>query len=341
MCFTGIETAAAIAGLASAAVGTYGAVQSSNAQSKAAQAVADQNRVTTTAQNRAFQDRLLAQSQQGDNTFGAQVQGLQDRSLAAGQMRAGQESALAQQKAVLDAENAQAERIRAAGDEQAGTLLDQTSGRTLAQNQADAAARQAALADQPIAAISPDATDPNAGSSGSQDAYRRRMAQAATNIRSYGQKIADVGSYGQPVADVSNAIQGNKVGIMPGQVASQLLASGASTRLLPSRMAYQEATGLGGSADQIIQSRTQGLVDQASLQASNKIGLANLAQGDTNTIAANKAAQAKADADYQKSVGGIISGIGNLGMYGAGRFSQSTTPPVNADQFARLTSGIA
>ena len=82
-------------------------------------------------------------------------------------------------------------------------------------------------------------------------------------------------------------------------------------------------------------------MDQASLQASNKIGLANLAQGDTNTIAANKAAQAKADADYQKSVGGIISGIGNLGLYGAGRFSQSTTPPVDADQFARLTSGIA
>lgn len=314
-------TATLVAAGISAAVGTYGAYSSAQASKSAANAVAAQNQATTKAQNTAFDQRLTAQSEQGDAQYKTYLQEIADRSTNAQQLHAGQTKALSDQQQVIDAENRQQEAVRAAADQQAQGLLSSTSGQALSQGQQDAQARQEALLAGQVGKsdiASPDATDPNAGSTGSNAAYKQRMAQAATSIRDYGSKIATTGSYAQPISDIGSAIAANKVGIMPAAAASDLLKSGAGVRLLPSQLEYSQAGDIGSATDQLIQSRAQGALTLAGLKANDSTALATLGQSDTDTIAANKTAQAKADADYAKSVGNVISGIGNLGLYGAG-----------------------
>jgi hypothetical protein len=91
-------------------------------------------------------------------------------------------------------------------------------------------------------------------------------------------------------------------------------------RLLPTQLAYQGASSTGSALDQLLQSRGQGQRTVNSLVEGNAVTGANLQQSDANTLAANKTAQIKADTDYAKSVGNVISGIGNLGAYGAGYY---------------------
>ena len=57
-----------------------------------------------------------------------------------------------------------------------------------------------------------------------QAAGARRTAEAATNIRDYGSKIATVASYDAPVNTTDLAIQANKTGIMPAEVADRFAA---------------------------------------------------------------------------------------------------------------------
>jgi hypothetical protein len=85
-------------------------------------------------------------------------------------------------------------------------------------------------------------------------------------------------------------------------------------------VAYGAATGEGQTQLGLIGSRGQNALDAAGLSYGNAIDIANLGQSDATTLAANKAAQAKQDAAYQQSLGGIVSGIGNLGLYGAAMY---------------------
>jgi hypothetical protein len=82
-------------------------------------------------------------------------------------------------------------------------------------------------------------------------------------------------------------------------------------------VAYGAATGEGQTQLGLIGSRGQNALDAAGLSYGNATDIANLGQSDADTLAANKAAQAKQDAAYQQSLGGIVSGVGNLGLYGA------------------------
>jgi hypothetical protein len=157
-------------------------------------------------------------------------------------------------------------------------------------------------------------------------AIARRMGIAAANIRQYGGDIAKVASYGEPLSDVNLAIKGNQTNIMPTQEAAKLLASGSQIRLLPSQVAYTNATDYGGAVDQSIQQRAAGENTFAGLKFSNTTGGANLGQSDADTRAANIAAQAKADSAWQSQVAGLFSGIGNLGLYGAGRYGPAILP---------------
>ena len=306
---------------ASALVSVAGSAMSANAQANAASAIAAQNQATEQAQNAAFFQRNTAASAQTAAQLETMNQTMADRSAAATQMRQQQMQAQREQQQVLSAENTQAVNLRGTGDTQAQLLLGQTSGANLAAAQAASAAQGATLLGQ-AAPQGPAPTDPRAvsGDTTTQDATTRRLAEAAANVRSYGAKTAAVQSYNQPIADISQAVSANQYGIMPAQVADQLLRSGSSTRLLPSQVHYQNAGDLGQALDTLIQSRGQGAMNTAALTYGNAVDQANLGQSDATTIAANTAAQAKADAAYQASLGGLVSGIGNLGLYGAGYY---------------------
>jgi hypothetical protein len=324
-------TAAAISA-AAAAVGTgaslYGATQSSAAQSRAADAIRQQNQATSEAQQAAFNQRLQASLAQTAGQTSAMEQTFQDQQDAARQTGAAQLGALKSTQDVLNTENVQAEKLRQTGDLQAQDLLARTNAPALAKAQQDQRDQAAALlaANMPPAPAGPQPTDPSGGTNAvandpaNRAAGARRTAEAATNIRDYGSKIGALSAYDAPVNAVNLAVSANKTGIMPAETADYLLRSGSNVRLLPSQVAYGAATGEGQTQLGLIGSRGQNALDAAGLSYGNAIDIANLGQSDATTLAANKAAQAKQDAAYQQSLGGIVSGIGNLGLYGAAMY---------------------
>ena|SRR5215831_238779 len=306
----------------SAATSIGGSIMQSSAAQKQANAVAQQNMATAAAQNEAFNARMAAARQQTAAQTAASQQTIADRSAAANQMREQQMSALQNYQKTLDAENQQAEVLRQAGDTAAQQTLQDTSAQQLQAAQEQRAQQTAAL-NQNLPQEGPEPSDPGGTDQVSSDptvqaAAARRAAQAATNIRTYGSKIADVSGYAAPTQQIALAIEANRANIMPAEMASRLLQSGSSTRLLPTQVGYQAATGEGGAQDTLIQSRGQSALDAASLSYGNAVDIANLKQSDADTIAQNIANQKIADANYQKSMGGILSGLGNLGLYGVG-----------------------
>jgi hypothetical protein len=324
-------TAATAATIASAAIGTgaslYGAAQSSNAQSKAADAIRQQNLATSQAQQQAFNQRMQAANAQTAGQTAAMEQSFQDQQAASRQTGQAQMAALKSTQDVLQTENTQADNLRQAGDTQAQLLLGQTNPAALAAAQKSQQDQATALLAQNMPApAGPQATDPSGGTNavGNDPANRaasaRRTAEAATNIRDYGSKIATLSAYDAPTNAVNLAVSANKTGIMPAETADYLLRSGSGTRLLPSQVAYQAATGEGNTQLNLIGSRGQNALDAAGLSYGNAVDIANLGQSDATTLAANKAAQAKQDAAYQQSLGGIVSGVGNLGLYGAAMY---------------------
>jgi hypothetical protein len=236
-------------------------------------------------------------------------------------MRDAQMKSLQDYQDTINAQNAQAERLRATGDAAAQQLLTQTNPEALDEAQAQRQQQAAALLNANLPP-SPDATSPDAVGRDpvNQGALARRTAEAATNIRDYGSKIGALSAYDAPANAINLAVSANKTGIMPAETADYLLRSGSGTRLLPSQVAYQAATGEGNTQLNLIGSRGQNALDAAGLSYGNAVDIANLGQSDATTLAANKAAQAKQDAAYQQSLGGIVSGVGNLGLYGAAMY---------------------
>lgn len=309
--------AAIMAGIA-AVTSVGGTIMSTQAAGRAADATAAQNAATFRAQNEAFNQRITAGLAQTAAQRQASEQTLAERSQAATQMRQSQIAAQQRQTDILNAENQQEDLLRQAGDTQAQQLLDATSQQKLQQGQAQAANAQNLLLDQ-NAPSGPAPTDPQGtGDDTTKQAIATRMAQAASNVRTYGSKAATLAAYDQPTRDISLAILANKYGIMPAQAAETLLKSGSSTRLLPAQVAFRNAGDLGGTLDALLASKGQNNLDTASLAYNNAVAQANLGQSDSTTIAKNIGDQQRADAAFQQGVGGIISGVGNLGLYGAG-----------------------
>jgi hypothetical protein len=315
----GIATAV---GSAASLAGSYVQSQAASANQKA---ISDANTANTLAQNQGFTQRMQAASAQTAAQTAASQQTLQARNQAANQMRDAQMSALKQYQDTLSAENQQADTLRQTGDTAAQQLLDKTNAQQLDQAQQQRAAQTAALAAQG-APPGPTTSDPSGGTNAVQNdlatggALARRTAEAATNIRNYGSRIAAVDAYGGPGQQIGLSIADTGYGIMPAQQAETLLRSGSPTRLLPSQVNYQAATGLGGAQDTLLQSKGQSALDAAGLSYGNAVDLANLQQSNTQTIAGNTERQKEADAAYQASQGKLLSGIGNLGLYGAGYF---------------------
>jgi hypothetical protein len=314
--------------VASAAASLGGSYMNAQAQTRAANSIAEQNRVTALAQNQGFTDRMRAAIAQTGSQRDVMDQTMVDRNAAFTQMREGQTAAMKQQQDIIAAENAKAEELRAQGDTAGQQMLTSTSGDALSGSQDASRAQAAALLSSATAPpiVGPSGTDPNAGGSSSGDgatkqAIARRLAEATTNIRTYGGKVGDVTSYAQPGQTVSDAIAANRFGIMPAQTAEALLKSGSGVRLLPSQIEYQGATNAGTATDALIQSRGQSGLDAAALSYGNATDIANLGQQDASTIAANRAKQQEADAAYQASLGNLVTGVGNLGLYGTGYLS--------------------
>jgi hypothetical protein len=316
-------TAALISAGVGAAASLGGAAMSSSAANASAQATATENQRLRTSQNEGFTARLNAQLAQTQAQRGVSSETYSARTAAADTTNAAQLKSLSDYRDVLNTENTQAQGFRATGDTAAGTLLSSTTGTTLADAQAAKEAEAAALL-APHIPTGPEPSDPSGTNTVSSDpayqaASKRRTAEAATNIRNYGSTIGKVASYAAPISTVENAVAANKVAIMPAQTADYLLRSGSSTRLLPSQEAYTAASGEGGAEQTLLKAKGQAGLDEAALTYGNTTAQANLAQADKDTLARNAAAQAKSDADYAASQGKIISGIGQLGLYGAGR----------------------
>jgi actin-related protein len=308
-------------GALSAVTSLAGTVMASKASQASANAITEQNRATTAAQNAGFYSRNAASVAQTTAQTQAQEQTLSDRAASSAQTYQAEQDAINARNRVLTNENTQADQIRAAADAQAQTLLDQTNQAKLNQAQTGSQTQAAALLAQ-TTPQGPGPTDPTGGTDTvTQGAVARRLAEASSNVRDYGAKVAAVQSYAKPLSDIGEAIAANKVGIMPQQQAYSLLSSGSNIRLLPYETAYTGAQSLGSSMDDIIKARGQSALDTASLVYNDATANANLEQSDATTIAANTAAQAKANAAYDQSVGNTISGLGNLGLYGAGYLS--------------------
>jgi hypothetical protein len=325
------------AGIASAigtGVSLIGSMQQASAQKDAAQAVADQNRAEQVAQAQAFTQRNQAAQQQTAAQFAASQETLNARGAAADQMRQAQTAAMQRYQDTIGAENTQAEALRQTGDTAAQQLLQQTNTDALAaaqqarQQQTQAISNQAA---QPPPG--PTTSDP-AGSTNAVTndlatggAAARRTAEAATNIRNYGSRIAAVDAYGAPLQKVGLATADTAYGLMPTVTAANLLRSGSDVRLLPSKVAYGGATSLGQAQDTLLQSRGQNALDAAGLSYGNAVDIANLQQSNADTIAGNISKQRQADDAAKAAQAGILTGVGKLVDYGAGYFGGFSGTP--------------
>ena len=338
MCEPITWTTAALGATALAGVGSsiYGATSSAGAAADAAKATARANQQMRDAQNLAFNQRMAATGRQTDAQRAAMNQTMADRSAAAALMRQEQTRAINANQANLAEENRRAESYRAEGDTAARKLLTDTDAQAMEKMEQQRIASQNLLLDQnmPVTGPGPGATDPTEGmSSSTRTALARRGAEAATNIRDYGSKIANLASYSAPMFGVGQAVSENKFGIMPAQAADTLLRTGAPIRALPSQIAFRSAAAEGGAMDEVIRSRGQSELDTASLQFGNETGIANLGQQNAYTTAKNASDQARADAAYKQAIAGIYSQLGNAAIQGAGYFglySGLGGPPANS-----------
>jgi len=299
------------------------------AQKQQAQAIATANQATLQAQNQGFTQRLQAGLQQTAAQTAASQETIQARNTAAQNMRAQQMKSLQDYQNTINAQNAQVERLRGTGDAAAQQLLQQTSGPALDQAEAQRRAQSAALLEANMPP-SPDATSPDNAVGRdpvAAGALARRTAEAATNIRNYGSRIARAGAYGAGPQTINLGVADTKYGIMPAQTAEQLLRSGSDTRLLPSKVGYGAASTLGQGQDLLLQSRGQNALDAAGLSYGNATSLANLQQANTEQIAKNTLGQTSANLEAQAAQGKVIQGVGQLGLYGAGQYYGSGTTP--------------
>jgi hypothetical protein len=305
-----------------AATSIYGASQQAAATKAQSQAIADADAANQRAQQQAFTTRNQAAQQQTAAQLAASQQTLSDESQRAALTGQQQMAALRNYQTTLQAENTQADTLRNTGDAAAQQLLQQTNAPTLDAAQQQRTAQTAALLatnmPQGPQPGDPSGNDPVQNDPAAQAAGARRTAEAATNIRNYGGKIATLSGYDAPTQQVGLANLNTATGIMPAQLAAKLLAAGNATRLLPTQIAYGAATAEGNTGLSAIQSRGQNALDAAGLSYGNATDIANLTQSNADVLAKNKLDQATANAAYQKSQAGIISGLGNLALYGAG-----------------------
>ena len=194
MCDPVSAAIATAVGTAASLAGTYMGAQAQKQQSAAITAA---NQATLKAQNEGFTQRLNAGLQQTGAQTAAAQETLNARNQAATSMRGQQMQELQRYQDTINAQNAEAERLRSTGDVQAQALLSATNPSSLAQAEEQRRQQSAAMLEANLPA-SPEATSPDNATGRDPvvgGALARRTAEAATNIRNYGSKIARAGSY--------------------------------------------------------------------------------------------------------------------------------------------------
>jgi len=307
-------------GLAVAGAGTslYGMNQTANAQKAGANAIKEQNISDQIAQTKGFNQRLDATNAQTQAQKEAWQGTLTGQQQVADAMREGQSGAISRQQDVLGAVNDQEGALHETGMRYGNDLLDATSGANLGQAQTDWQHEAAHLLDTNM---------PGGGDSGTEDDYTnaaltRRAAEAASNIRQYGSRAAKVASYRSPLDLIQNANTETATGIMPAAAASKLLQSSAPVMLAPSEQQWTNVTQAGQAGMSAVQQQGQTAQNIAGLQYANSTDIANLNQSNATVTADNISKQAQANAAYKAAMGNVISGIGNLGLQGAGYYGK-------------------
>jgi hypothetical protein len=315
----GISTPTAIA-LASAAVSAAGTGVSYVASQNNASAARSAQQQQMIAQNQAFEARNAAQIQQTQEQAAAQDQGQARYQQEEQAMRDSQSQALAQEQDTINRMNQQEQQVQNDTTQQVqNTTQNVITPQTLAAAQAASEAqREAGTAPvvQDIGASNPTAS-PNA-STATKSAMAEAMAKAAAYTQQYGKNLAVLGSYSAPVATTGIATKELAGSLMPSAEADQLLKSGASARLLPSQVAYRNATDLGQSELASNTQRTTDLMNLSKMREQNAADLATLGQADTNANIQTGLNYAQARAAALNSLGQGASALGNAGiMYGA------------------------
>lgn len=321
----GFSEVAAIGGLVASAAGAATQyVASQNASSAAASAQSQQ----IAAQQQAFAARNAAQVEQTREQATAQNQGQAEYLKQEQAMRDSQSQALAQKQATVNQMNTQEQQVQRDTQQQVqNTTQNVVTPQTLAAAQtAQEAQRNAGVA--PVVADIR-ATDPTAqptASNATKSALADAMSKAADYTQQYGANLARVGAYSAPVSTTNIATKELAGNLMPSASADQLLKAGASARLLPSDVAYQNATNLGQSEISSNTQRTTDLMNLTRMKEQNAVDLATLGQSDTNANIQTGLNYAQARAAALKSLGSGASALGSAGItYGAmtGGFSKA------------------
>jgi hypothetical protein len=315
----------ALAIAAVSAVATVGgAVMSASNQASVANAQMQAAQQTQEAQNQGFMQRMQAQSDQNQRDYATQQAAIQANAAGETQMEQQQQQAWANREQQIQAANNQTQAIGAAAQKAAADTQAQVTPEKLAQAQAAQKQQIEALAQPGINNISTGTTQTPSGpvaqspstNNETASAIATRLAQAATATRDYVANRAQVASYGAPIATMANATQNLNAETAP-LAFNQATAEQIQPLLQPSTVQYGAAGNYYQNLLKAISARTQGRINVSQAIASGNITNADLVQADQTTQAQNQAAYAawKAASD---PVPGILSAVGQAGLYGAG-----------------------
>lgn len=313
----------------SAAASIGGAVMSANAQKSVAEAQMNAAAQAQQAQEQGFFQRMTAQQEQNARDFATQTSAISSENQAQAQFEAQQSQARAQREAQIQQNNQQTQDVGNQAQQLVKSTENQVTPESLAAAQQQQQAQIEALASPGTANIAsgtsnlpqgqgPTAASASAGDSETQSAIATRLAQAAAATRQYTTNQAKVASYGAVPASLQNTSTTLGTAASPLAFQQKGIEAGQPAYLAPSTVSYQQAGNYYQNLLKAIQARTQGRLNVSNAIATGDITYADLQQADTATAAQNQAAITAWQAEANP-LPGILSGIGNLGLYASGR----------------------
>jgi hypothetical protein len=307
----------------SAAATIGGAIMSSSNQASVANAQMSAARNTQIAQNTGFMERLQAQADQQQRDYASQTAAIQARQDAQSQLEQSQNAAIQSREQQIASSNQSAQQIAAQAQQTTADAQKQVDLQS-AQKAQQAQIMQLAASPQgaPAGAAGPTASDPNAAPTATPtnetaSAIATRMAQAAAATRDYASRRATAASYAAPLAQLGQVTTNLNTASLPLADRERQIQAALPIQLGPSTTAYQTSSNYYKNLLDVIQARTQGRLAVSGAIGQGDINNADLQQADMANAAQNQAAIAawKAASD---PLPGILSGIGQVGSYGAG-----------------------
>jgi len=322
--------ALAIAGISAVAT-VGGAVMSASNAASVAKAQQNAAQQTALAQNAGFMQRMAAQSDQQQRDYASQTAAIQARGEAESQMEAQQRQQFANREQQIQSANDQTSQIQAQAQKAAADAMAQAGPAEMAAAKARQQQQIQQLAAGGVNDIQSGTTQtpsgpvaaPTTTDSQTASAIATRLAQAASATRQYAAQRGAVASEAAPLALAGNTAQALETASTPLVSRERQIVSGLPTYLQPTTVGYQNAKNYYQNLLDVISARTQGRLNVSKAIAEGAITNADLVQADRSTFAQNQAAEAawKAASD---PLPGILSGVGQAGLYGAGYLGAGT-----------------